>query len=343
MPYLIWSLHSLDKIFATLHRGATMGQTILLQWSWTSPTSQRLSLSDIVLQRVLEHYVLTQPVRSTIQFRTYRANFPYPSSSSSSTMPAPSQSRLLTTIAYSPSASSTKDPSPAPAAATPRDDVIYLFLDDKGAPPSSTLLPPPSIVSDEESQIEIDGFEMINPAQMAPTPQSQSNSTVDMKSVDLPDERKRKRYRTLAVRQAGNVVPLLQNVLSGFVLGLSKSARATASTTAQLPVPTPLPGTPYALTTLTFPPLASPLPPISLSVHNLPIAAAGSILLSASSDYDVDENVLRDFLSGCIPDGVDGERKWFLFEGDDERWEGLEKFRRESELLGRCLRESSLI
>lgn len=95
------------------------------------------------------------------------------------------------------------------------------------------------------------------------------------------------------VRPSSAVLPLLTSLLSPFVMGLTKTARAAASTTAEIPRPTTLPGTPLLLTSITF---SDP----SLTIHTLPSPTAPTIFLEAEE---------RSFLDECLPDF--GERKYF--------------------------------
>jgi hypothetical protein len=118
-----------------------------------------------------------------------------------------------------------------------------------------------------------------------------------------------------------------------------------ASTTAETPRPTPLPGTSSILTSLTFPPLSSPSPPLALTIHNLPNASASTIFLEAeyegSSDPSFAEPILREFLEGCVPGGI-GEIKFMSSESGGE-WTGIERSRRATEMLARTLREGGFI
>lgn len=122
-------------------------------------------------------------------------------------------------------------------------------------------------------------------------------------------------------------------------MGLTKSARAAASTTAEIPRPTTLPGTPLAITSLTFSPPSAPHPPVTLTIHNLPSQTAASIFLEAECET---EEVLRDFLAGCLPEGVGGDVKYMGWDGEESSWEGLERTRKASQMLVRLLRESGL-
>jgi hypothetical protein len=79
------------------------------------------------------------------------------------------------------------------------EDIAYLLLEDKGSNDAATT-------GDADIQI------------------------VDMTEGDKeegPERKKRKHtpYQTIAVKPSGAVVPMLQNLLNPFVMGISKSAR----------------------------------------------------------------------------------------------------------------------
>jgi len=79
------------------------------------------------------------------------------------------------------------------------EDIAYLLLEDKGSNDAPTT-------GDADIQI------------------------VDMTEGDKeegPERKKRKHtpYQTIAVKPSGAVVPMLQNLLNPFVMGISKSAR----------------------------------------------------------------------------------------------------------------------
>lgn len=365
------------------------------------PTN-RLTPLDSTLTR-LASLQITHPLRSTIQFRTFRASFPTPDkipALGEMTVPTPSAAtRILTTVTYSQSIPPVRDV-PVPTGA--RDDVTYLFLEDRDAAVAAV----PAAASNgakadgkaEEKKVEEekkeegkddkkddakkdasaalndDGFEILDPKPTdgvgsestpmdvdAPAAVPTTTATEPKKDEDKPKPRPTvvHRYKILAVRPATLVMPTLHNLLSPFVLGLSKSARAAASTTAQAATPTPLTGTPLVLTTLAFPPTAHPQPALSLSVHILPNASAQTILLEGewegarAEEGGGAEAVLREFLLGCVPEGVVGETKFFTWAKDGgsedptaggaEGWVGVEKSRRMTMLLARALRESSFI
>ncbi|EKD01652.1 hypothetical protein A1Q2_04023 [Trichosporon asahii var. asahii CBS 8904] len=316
-----------------------------------------MSVSDLVLLKVLELYNITHPLRSTIQLRTFRASFPPPPTPTQDTalgggtFAAPQTSagptRVLTTITYSQHLPPVREV-PMPLGA--RDDVTYLFLEDRGVTAAQPAGPGPGEVRDG----------------VAPDPPAQ------------PEKQERK-HMMLAVRPATSVMPTLQQLLSPFVLGLSKSARVQASTTAQAAAPTPLSGTPFVLTSLAFPPaMGTTMPPVALSLHVLPGGTAQTIFLEAEWDAplsgegavsggrreseagrkdsaypvrvdtgfletdSVAVGVLKEFLDGCVPEA--GERRYWIWEREDpEGWVGIEKNKRTAFLLARALRESGFI
>jgi hypothetical protein len=58
------------------------------------------------------------------------------------------------------------------------------------------------------------------------------------------------------------------------------------------------------------------------------------------------EEILKEFLGGCIPDGAGGEYKWWTWGDDDigvDGWEGTERQRRLTQLLGKCMREGAIL
>ncbi|TXT08122.1 uncharacterized protein COLE_05046 [Cutaneotrichosporon oleaginosum] len=343
---------------------------------WTPAAPGRTSTSDLVLSRVLEHYNITHPLRSSIQFRTFRASFPDGDGSAT---------RILTTVTYSQPIPPVRDV-PVPTGA--RDDCTYLFLEDRGVKTESKGGAGATTGSsakaeeketkdgdvemkDEEFEVkkedkkepepieikdvlEEDGFEIIDapkngaPAPPDPTPSAPPVSAPAPSAPRLPSPpRERKRFKTLAVKPATSVMPTLHNLLSPFVLGLTKQGRAGASTTGQAAGPSPLQGSSLVISTLAFPPPSHPQPPLTLSVHILPNAAP-SIFLEAEwegvAPSAANRAVLEEFLRGCIPDNVEGVEKVLVWDGEAvEGWTGIERTRRMTTVLCRALRESNII
>jgi len=108
-----------------------------------------------------------------------------------------------------------------------KDDTAYLFLEDRPGLKGSTNLevdvPTPAATPIAPNPLDDEGFQIIDPTLPRPVPlpprppaPSRADSVAAGKSP----------YKTLAVRPATNVLPLLHNTLSSFVLGISKSARA---------------------------------------------------------------------------------------------------------------------
>lgn len=210
---------------------------------------------------------------------------------------------------------------------------------------------------DKDDALEEDGFEIIEPkaAEPAAAPAAPEPIAVDDPAPPPPPapeakrQRPRPKFQVLAVKPATLVMPTLHNLLSPFVLGLSKQARAGASTTGQAAAPTPLSGTSLVITTLAFPPPSHPQPPLTLSVHILPNAAS-TIFLEAewegAAPGGSSRAVLEEFLRGCVPDGVQGDAKFMAWEGEEnglDGWAGVEKTRRITSLLARALRDSNFI
>jgi hypothetical protein len=79
------------------------------------------------------------------------------------------------------------------------EDIAYLLLEDKG--------------SDVKSQIGDADIEIVD---------------MTDENEEGPERKKRKHtpYQTIAVKPSGALVPMLQNLLNPFVMGISKSARA---------------------------------------------------------------------------------------------------------------------
>lgn len=140
-----------------------------------------------------------------MQFRTFRA-----------------QAKNLTVVQYVPQTR-------AESSQQGRDDVAYLVLDDRSVASSSNS----SKVNgdrggdkgkDKEVALAVEDEEI-----QVIEPESGSATRADGTGTDTttrPGKRKvLKQYRTLAVRPAGAVVPMLHNLLNPFVLGVTKSAR----------------------------------------------------------------------------------------------------------------------
>ncbi|WVR03183.1 hypothetical protein IAU60_000174 [Kwoniella sp. DSM 27419] len=394
-----------------------MSESVLLQWSFVPPAGRQVPLADLILPRVLEHYGLHTPVRTTTQFRTYRAQFPSTSGSTAAVKGSDLQqahSRYLTTITSLPPPPAPHLPGQAQATPLKTDETAYLFLDDRTPIPSTSAgqsmsttgvpedvgtgdaskarpkLPDEPMVIDGDASLADDGFEIIDKpagvdASGAVSSSTQpdngngavprSTTTSDGPSLPAPTaENRQKRFRCISVRPASNVAPMLQNLLSPFVLGLTKNSRAAASTTSSLPTPTPLPGSTLLLTQLSFNPC--PLPPLSpdrdglsteatppqviLTVHILPSPTAGSIFLSAEYAAGVQPALLADkqnrqakidrlkaFLAGCLVEGIDGQTKWVVEDLPEHLPLGSrgqqERNKRSAFALARTMREAAFI
>jgi hypothetical protein len=184
-----------------------------------------------------------------VHFRTFRSN--------AESLPG-ATTRLLTTIQYTQAVTIlSQERTPA------RDDTTYLFLEDRTRlqpEPEITSVPaqpdPAPLASaatkdgdkkesstaviggKDENGIEVDGFEIIDLPPDTPPVQSgavgeTTSTTVAPSLPPLPASAltpmargKRGIYRILAVKPSSNVMPLLQNLLSPLVMGLTKSARA---------------------------------------------------------------------------------------------------------------------
>lgn len=59
-------------------------------------------------------------------------------------------------------------------------------------------------------------------------------------------------------------------------------------------------------------------------------------------DLKVVNEILREFLGACIPDGAGGDYKWYADSEGEGGWEGTERQRKLTLLLGRCLREGGM-
>ncbi|WRT63296.1 uncharacterized protein IL334_000201 [Kwoniella shivajii] len=220
----------------------------------------------------------------------------------------------------------------------------------------------------EKDTLDEDGFEIIdsvkskeqpNGANANPEQVTTKESSSISKDTPIPVSSKTKipsRYKILVVRPTSSVQPMLQSLLSPFIMGLTKSARATASTTSSLPTPTALPGSSLLLTVLTFSPSPPPFShPIILRIFILPNPSASSIFLEAeytypksSSDLDsVDagkpEEVCKSFLEGCLIEGqILGEKKWSYLD-EQGGWEGIQRNKKSIFSLAQSLREASFI
>ncbi|RXK39628.1 hypothetical protein M231_03130 [Tremella mesenterica] len=244
----------------------------------------------------------------------------------------PSGPRLLSVITH-------VNPSqPHSQALATKDDTAYLFLDLK--PPTTKN----RVVDDAGTFIP-----------------GETGSEAERHGVDQKEEA---RYRVLAVRPAENVGPILNNVMSGFVLGLSKAARQAARTTQESVRPTPLPGTTLLLPVLIFPSLSSSHPSISLTIYTVP-KQPPTLLLEAHwsdcPDQAMAKAVLHDFIDSLLP--PEGQRQTWVWAMEDESGDGkvgkgvggemkkrvsgkdgdLERRRWVVGRIGRCLRESEVV
>lgn len=141
----------------------------------------------------------------------------------------------------------------------PRDDTMYLFLEDRTGHGTGTdsgpgqgsaqaaaqapgQAPGSSAAAKPDHGIEEEGFEIIDLPPDTPAPTSTAAATSASGATGLAGRRtpipasaltpmargKRGTYRILAVKPASNVLPLFQNLLSPFVMGLTKAARAVS-------------------------------------------------------------------------------------------------------------------
>ncbi|WWC57686.1 uncharacterized protein I303_100220 [Kwoniella dejecticola CBS 10117] len=238
----------------------------------------------------------------------------------------------------------------------------------------------------DKDTLDDDGFEIIDiPASDStpiPIPQTQTNNAPPNASADAaaktPAEerrtrtRKPTRFKCLIVKPTSNVQPLLQSLLSPFVMGYTKSAKATASTTSSsLPTPTPLPGSSLLLTVLTFnalpfpvsafQPNSNPEYTLRLKVFILPNPNATSIFLeveyqpltpspsrdtntgidTSEPEPNVNKNVkpieiCQEFLEGCLISGLNGTLKWIHLDQDQDhdQEQSVRSFKRQSEWEG---------
>jgi hypothetical protein len=98
------------------------------------------------------------------------------------------------------------------------EEIAYLFLEDKSSTSDDEAVPT------AEDKIKGRGEEVV---------EDEDLQVIEPSKLDRPREegRKRKRiqYQTLAVKPAGSVVPMLQNLLNPFVMGVTKSARQVST------------------------------------------------------------------------------------------------------------------
>ncbi|WVQ72313.1 hypothetical protein IAR50_001863 [Cryptococcus sp. DSM 104548] len=195
-----------------------------------------------------------------------------------------------------------------------QDDTAFLFLDDKTAGGATVLDAPDAITVEENSK-------------------------------------PKQRFQCISVRPVSHVPPMLQSLLSPFVMGLTKAARTAASQTASIPVPTPLPGSTFLLTTYTFQPLPNSSPSVILRLHVLPQSNAGSVFLEGEhvgpSEGKTAEEIreeVREFLDQCVLEET-GEKRWKdCHEGTELRGlEGVERSKRAISSLAQMLRQGGFI
>ncbi|KAL0253917.1 hypothetical protein I308_101295 [Cryptococcus tetragattii IND107] len=304
-----------------------MGFTLFLQWSFTPPTGQAVSLADVVCARVLENYGHNPPSRLGLQIRTYRAQFlPSPTTDDNNQDNNNQVSRYLTIISnLAPPAQPGEVRTSIP---TFKDDTAYLFLDDRS----------PTAISGESEHVN--------------KPVETSTVTRPSDPVSLRANEERKRFRCVAVRPPTAVTPMLQSLLSPFVMGLTKAARTTASQTSSTPVPTSLPGSILLMTVLTFNALPSPTPPVILRLYILPNQTATSIFLEGEyagsadgkSEEELEEEVKK-YLESCLITDLLGERRWI----DCSRrhnwraWNDAERNKHAMLTLAKTLRQGNFI
>ncbi|WWC97481.1 hypothetical protein V866_004361 [Kwoniella sp. B9012] len=245
----------------------------------------------------------------------------------------------------------------------------------------STTTPQQTLQSQSQSQrididkdtLDEDGFEIID---MPKDKSSTSNTNGDAHTTVAPggndapqmqsllnreSQQKHKqpsRFKCLIVKPTSNVQPMLQSLLSPFVLGYTKSAKAAASTTSStLPTPTPLPGTSLLLTVLTFNPYSddgSSGYTLRLKVFILPNPNATSIFLQVEYNDTSDltsneienqnrEQICKTFLAGCLIDGLNDHRKWVSIDRSIDEPDELQRNKQSIFTLTRSLRESGFI
>ncbi|WVQ64392.1 uncharacterized protein L199_002558 [Kwoniella botswanensis] len=225
----------------------------------------------------------------------------------------------------------------------------------------------------DKDTLDEDGFEIIDMPKDKPSNSNTngntnipippgSNDAPQMQSVPEKESqqghKESSRFKCLIVRPTSNVQPMLQSLLSPFVLGYTKSAKAAASTTSSpLPTPTPLPGTSLLLTVLTFNPYSddgSSGYTLRLKVFILPNPNATSIFLQVeyndTSDLDSNEienqnreQICKTFLAGCLIDGLNDHRKWVSIYKSIDAPDELQRNKQSIFTLTRSLRESGFI
>ncbi|KIY37009.1 hypothetical protein I305_00098 [Cryptococcus gattii E566] len=304
-----------------------MGFTLFFQWFFTPLTGQAVSLADVVCARVLENYGHNPPSRLGLQLRTYRAQFPLSPATDVNIQDNSNQvSRYLTIISnLVPPAQPGEVRTSIPIF---KDDTAYLFLDDR----SSTA------ISGESEHVN--------------KPVETSTVTHSSNYVPLQANEEGRRFRCVAVRPPTAITPMLQSLLSPFVMGLTKAARTTASQTSSTPVPTSLPGSTLLMTVLTFNALPSPTPPVILRLYILPNQTATSIFLEGEyagsadgkSEEELEEEVKK-YLEGCLIADLLGERRWI----DCSRrhnwraWNDAERNKHAMLTLAKTLRQGNFI
>ena len=105
------------------------------------------------------------------------------------------------------------------------EDIAYLFLEDKSSPDGDENVPrtEDKTKGQNEEATEGDDVQIIEP----PT---------DKTGIE-GKKRKRMQYQTLAVKPAASVVPMLQNLLNPFVMGVTKSARQVGLSLSRSSIP----------------------------------------------------------------------------------------------------------
>ncbi|WWC67224.1 uncharacterized protein I206_101131 [Kwoniella pini CBS 10737] len=230
---------------------------------------------------------------------------------------------------------------------------------------------PKQLIEIDKDTLDNDGFEIIDIPKSNSSPQDKNYATTsgengnDIKSENKEEEKNRKstRFKCIVVKPTSNVQPLLQSLLSSFVMGYTKSAKSTASNTSSLPTPTPLPGSSLLLTVLTFNslplPFFNPNYKLRLKVFILPNPNATSIFLEVEYQQmiesglkiDNDEmiSICKEFLEGCLITGLNGTLKWIHLDQDsfqkptEDEWEGIERNKKSIFALAKAMRESGFL